>query len=614
MPLSRWFIVSMALGATVSAEAESDPHSYAEPAVVSVSALALDLNVDFAKRELAGTAELKLHWHDASARTLVLDTRDLKIDKVEAIGSDGKAAAATFKLDARDAIFGSALRIQLKQPAPIVRIHYRSVPEASGLQWMKPEQTSSKKHPFMFSQSQAIHARSWIPLQDTPSVRFTYTAHIKAPKALRVVMSADNDAKHTLDGDYSFSMKQAIPSYLLALAVGEIDVRETGPRTAVFAEPYIVTKAAKEFEDTEKMVAAAEKIYGPYRWDRYDILVLPASFPFGGMENPRVTFATPTVIAGDKSLVGLIAHELAHSWSGNLVTNANAQHMWLNEGFTTYVENRIIEAVYGKDVATMQLVVDDQELHAEMAKMKPAEQLLVTDLKGIDPDEGLSGVPYDKGRWFLRFLESRYGRDAFDPFVRSYFDHFAFQSIITDQFLAYYTDNLAKKFPGKVSQAEIDEWLHQPGVPANAPIAHSVRFDVVDKASSDFLAGKLAAKDIPAKAWVTYEWLRFINALPAKPDLAQMKALDQAWKLTGSGNAEIAFRWYVATVRAGYTDARPQIAAFIERIGRRKLVVPIYEELAKTDDGKQFAIAVYKKAKPGYHPLTQGSVDKALGL
>jgi leukotriene-A4 hydrolase len=610
----RWFAIPALLLAAQTLRAEADPHSFAEPTVVSVKALALDLDVDFAKRELAGRAELALDWHDAKARTLVLDTRDLVIDAIDAVGADGKATKASFKLDARDPIFGSALRITFEQAVPTVRIRYRTQPIASGLQWMAPAQTASRKHPFMFSQSQAIHARSWVPLQDTPGVRFTYTARIKAPKGLRVIMSADNAVAHALDGDFRFTMKQPIPSYLLAIAVGELDVRETGPRTAVFAEPSVVGAAAKEFADTEAMVEATEKMYGPYRWDRYDILVLPASFPFGGMENPRVTFATPTIIAGDKSLVGLIAHELAHSWSGNLVTNANAQHMWLNEGFTTYVENRIVEAVYGKEEATMQLVVDDQELRTEIAKMKPGEQKLVTDLKGIDPDEGLTGVPYDKGRWFLRFLESRYGRDAFDPFVRAYFDHFAFKSIITADFLAYYEQNLAKKHPGKVSQAEIDEWLHGTGVPANAPVAHSARFDAVDKAAADFLAGTLAAKDLPAKSWVTYEWLRFVNALPAKPTVAQMKALDEAWKLTGTGNGEVAFRWYVATVRAGYIDARPQIAAFVERIGRRKLVVPIYEELAKSKDGKAFAIAVYRKAKPGYHPMTQGSVEKVLGL
>ena len=606
--------VSVLGSAATDVKAEQDPHSYAEPDTVVVKALTLDLNVDFKRQELAGVAVLALDWRDPQAHTLVLDTRDLVIESIQTVTADGATKDLTYTLDERDPIFGSALRIDTKSSVPSVRIRYRTSPQASGLQWMTAAQTASGKHPFMFSQSQAIHARSWVPLQDTPSVRFTYTAHITAPKALRVVMSADNDIDHALDGDFQFSMKQPIPSYLLAISVGELDVRATGPRTAVFAEPSVVVKAAKEFEDTEAMIRAAEKLYGPYRWERYDILVLPASFPFGGMENPRVTFATPTVIAGDKSLVGLIAHELAHSWSGNLVTNANAQHMWLNEGFTTYVENRIIEAVYGKEVATMQLMVDDQELRTDLKDMKPGEQLLVTDLAGIDPDEGLSSVPYDKGRWFLRFLESRYGRDVFDPFLRAYFDHFAFKSITTPDFLDYYSKNLEKPHCGKVSSAEIDEWLHQPGIPADAPIADSARLDAVDKAVADFLAGTLAAKDIPAKNWVTYEWLRFLNALPAKPTVTQMKALDEAWKLTDAGNAEIAFRWYVATVRAGYTDARPQIAAFMERIGRRKLVVPIYAELAKSDEGKTFAITVYQKAKPGYHPLTQASVEKVLGM
>jgi leukotriene-A4 hydrolase len=605
------YLFSAAFG---SVRAEVDPHSYAEPEKVSVTGLALDLGVDFERQELSGSVLLSLDWHDPDAHELVLDSRDLIIESVTSTDAGGKSQALDYTIDARDPIFGSALRIATKTAVPQVRIRYRTLPQASGLQWMKPAQTASGKHPFMFSQSQAIHARSWVPLQDTPAVRFTYTAHIRAPKPLRVIMSADNDIRHPLNGDFRFTMKQPIPSYLLAISVGEIAVRTTGPRSAVFAEPSVVVSAAREFEDTEKMIEATEKLYGPYRWERYDILVLPASFPFGGMENPRITFATPTVIAGDKSLVGLIAHELAHSWSGNLVTNANAQHMWLNEGFTSYVENRIVEAVYGKDEATMQLVVDRQELATEMKDMKPREQLLVTNLEGIDPDEGLSGVAYDKGRWFLNFLESRYGRDAFDPFLRAYFDHYAFKSIITPDFLRYYSENLEAKYPGKVSSAEIDEWLHQPGIPASAPIAHSARFDAVDSVAAAFLDGKLPASDLPAGQWVTYEWLRFLNALPETPSIAQMKALDKAWKLSDSGNAEIAFRWYVATVRAGYTDARPQIAAFIERIGRRKLVVPIYEELAKSDDGKQFAIAVYKKARPGYHPMTQGTVDKVLGI
>lgn len=610
MSIRDFILVSM-LAVPVTAFA-GDPHSYADTDTVRVRAAALDLKVDFADRRLAGNVRLDLDWKKPDQHALVLDTRDLEIERVFAIDAKGKEKAARFSLDKRDPIFGSALRIDLPEAAPAVRIHYRTAPTASGLQWMTPEQTAGKKRSFMYSQSQAIHARSWVPLQDTPSVRFTYTAQIAAPKGYRVLMSADNDAAHPLNGQFRFAMKQPIPSYLLAIAVGDLAVRETGRRTAVYAEASVVQSAAKEFEDTESMIEAAEKLYGPYRWERYDILVLPASFPFGGMENPRITFATPTVIAGDKSLVGLIAHELAHSWSGNLVTNANWQHMWLNEGFTTYVENRIVEAVYGKDEAVMQLVVDDGEVREEMAEMSDNAQLLVPDLNGVDPDEGLSGVPYNKGRWFLRFLELRYGREAFDPFLRGYFDHFAFQSIDTDQFLAYYEAHLAKPHPGKVSRAEIDAWLHKPGIPADAPVSRSPRFDAVDTARTEWLAGKRKADALGADAWVTYEWLHFLNGLPATLPVEQLQALDTAWKLTGTGNAEVAFRWYALTIRSGYVQARPAIAAFVERIGRRKLVLPLYEALAKTADGKAFARQVYAKAKPGYHPLTQGSVERVL--
>lgn len=611
MSVLRLAAIAAAVVASVPGHA-ADSHSYANTDAVTVSALALDLSVDFGRKQLVGSAELNLDWHDLEAKTIVLDTRDLAIEKIDAIDAAGKATPLKFSVAKADAILGSALTVNVDGAPATLRIRYRTSPKASGLQWMAPSLTANKKHPFMFSQSQAIHARSWVPLQDTPGVRFTYTAHVSVPKALRAVMSADNDPRHALDGDYRFVMKQPIPSYLMAIAVGDIAVKETGPRTAIYAEPSVVDKAAKEFEDTEKMIQTAESIYGPYRWDRYDILVLPASFPFGGMENPRLTFATPTVLAGDKSLVSLVAHELAHSWSGNLVTNANWQNIWLNEGFTTYVENRIVEAVYGKDEANMQLVVDDKELRAELPDMKPAEQLLVPDLKGMDPDDGLSDIPYGKGRWFLRFLESRYGREAFDPFLKSYFDHFAFQSVTTDQFVAYYNEQLAAKYPGKVSAAEIEQWLHQPGIPDNAPVSSSPAFDKVDRAREAWIAGTLPASELPAKNWVTYEWLHFISSLPKKLSGAQIKDLDDNWKLSDTGNAEIAFRWYTLTVDSGYTANRAQIERFIRPIGRRKLVLPIYEALAKTPDGKAFAKQVYAKARPGYHPLTQGSVDKLL--
>jgi leukotriene-A4 hydrolase len=592
--------------------AAADPHSYANTDQVSVRSLALDFSVDFQKREFAGTAELSLDWHDKAAHELVLDTRDLTIEKVEAVDVGAAPRALRWTLAKRDPILGSALHVELAQPASVVRIRYHTAPTASGLQWMAPAQTAGKQHPFVYSQSESIHARSWVPLQDTPSVRFTYTARVHVPKPLRAVMSADNDTRHALDGDYTFKMEQRIPSYLLAVAVGDLAARETGPRSAVYAEPSIVESAAKEFADTEKMIATTEKLYGPYRWDRYDILVLPPSFPFGGMENPRLTFATPTVIVGDKSLVSLVAHELAHSWSGNLVTNAAWKHMWLNEGFTTYVENRIVEAVYGKAQADEEFILAADELRREVDETPKPDQRLVPDFDGRDADDAGSDFAYTKGAWLLRTLEARFGRDAFDTYLRGYFDHFAFQSITTEQMLGYLQPNLLDKFPGKMSRAEVMTWIDEPGIPANATVPQSPRFDAIAAARTEWLAGTRAAADIGAKDWNTHEWMYFLDGLPEKIALDRLVSFDAAWHLTGAANAEVARRWYLVAIRNDYRPARAQMAAYMTRIGRRYLVVPLYEALAKTPEGLTFARATYAKARPGYHPMTQASIEKAL--
>src|SRR5687767_11700247 len=383
------FCLLITLAITVNAQ---DYHSFANPSAVRVTHVDLDWDVLFDQKILKGSATLTV---ERSSRTepLILDTRDLKIEKVET--SAGTAySAGTFTVGASDKILGSSLTIPLPAGANRVRIHYSTSPCASGLQWLGPAQTAGKKDPFMFTQSQAIHARSWIPLQDTPSVRVTYNARVRTPRNLLAVMSAENDAHTPRDGDYSFRMRQPIPSYLIALAVGDLRFRSLGRRTGVYAEPQVIARAARELSDTERMVVATERLYGPYRWGRYDILVLPASFPYGGMENPRLTFATPTILAGDKSLVSLIAHELAHSWSGNLVTNATWRDFWLNEGFTVYLERRIQEAVYGRARAQMEAALGLRDLNEVIASLEDRDEILHIDLKGRDPDEGSNDIPY----------------------------------------------------------------------------------------------------------------------------------------------------------------------------------------------------------------------------
>ena len=588
-----------------------DPNSYAQPERVRIEHLVLDLRADMQARTLAGSAELFLKWQDDKARELVLDTRDLQIRSVQ--GFDGKAwKNLTYRLDAADPTLGSALRIKLSSTLPRVRIGYSTVPEASGLQWLTPEMTSSKQA-FMFSQSQAIHARSWVPLQDTPGVRFTYDARIRTDASLMALMSADNDPKAVRDGDYRFSMPQKIPSYLLAIAVGDVVFKPISGRSGVWAEPGVADAAATEFADTEKMIQVAEKLYGPYQWGRYDMLILPASFPFGGMENPRLSFITPTVIVGDKSLTSLIAHELAHSWSGNLVTNSSWKDIWLNEGFTSYVENRIVEEVYGRELADMENVISQASLAEALKSTPPADQVLaLPPLAGRDPDEALSDVAYIKGQWFLMFLEQRFGRETFDAFLRHWFTTHAFTSSHSAEFERFLTVELLDKHPGKVSIGEIREWLHRPGIPSSAKPAVSSRFVAIDKAQAQWFAGDVLASELASSAWGTQEWVRFLERMPATLTSTQMAELDAAFRFSGTPNPEIAQRWYPLTVRSGYTSARPEIEKFLIAIGRRKLIMPIYAELAKTDDGRMFATTVFEKARPGYHPITIGSVEAAL--
>jgi leukotriene A-4 hydrolase/aminopeptidase len=590
-----------------------DPSKYANLDAFVARHLVLDLTADFTAKTLAGTAELTFDRRDANATEVVLDTRDLKIDNVEAGSGSGSLASTTHRLDAATAAFGSALHITMPAGADRVRITYSTSPGARGLQWLAPSQTAGKKQPFLFSQAQAIQARSFIPLQDTPGVRMTYDATIHTPKDLVAVMAAEMEPSPE-KGVFTFKMPQAIPSYLIAIAIGDLAFKKMSERTGVWAEPSVVDAAAREFEDTEKMITTTESLYGPYRWGRYDLLVLPPSFPFGGMENPRLTFATPTVIAGDKSLVSLVAHELAHSWSGNLVTNATWRDFWLNEGFTTYLERRIVEAVYGKHMADMQAAIGVNDLaDARKTLTVPGDRTLLPDLTGRDPDDAFSTVPYEQGRLFLVFLESKFGRDAFDRFLRKWFDEHAFQSATTEEFLAFLKTNLLASKPEAVSDAQIQEWLHSENIPAFAVLPMSDAFAKVEEARDAWLTGgSIDALAKTTSAWSAQEWIHFVDSLPRKLEANQLTALDRRFKLTDSQNSEIAHVWFRLAIANRYTAAYPAMERYMIRIGRRKLIAPLYRDLAATPDGLALANRIFGKARDGYHPLAQSSIAEIL--
>ncbi|MEX2088191.1 MAG: M1 family metallopeptidase, partial [Bacteroidota bacterium] len=476
---------------------------------------------------------------------------------------------------------GQALTIDITPQTKEVTIAYHTNPNAAALQWLEPSQTAGGKRPFLFTQSQAILARTWVPCQDGPGVRMTYSARVKTRPDLMAVMSATNPTAKTADGVYEFSMPQPIPSYLLALAVGDLAFKSTGPRSGVYAEPSMVDKAAWELEDTEKMIEAAESLYGPYRWDRYDVIVLPPSFPFGGMENPRLTFATPTILAGDRSLVALVAHELAHSWSGNLVTNATWNDFWLNEGFTVYFEHRIMEQVYGRTYSEMLAQLSMQDLQAtinELGATHPDTHLKLN-LGGRDPDEGMTDIAYNKGYFFLRLIEEAVGREKWDAFLKSYFDAFAFGTMTTEGFISYLRENLIHGDKNLEEKIQIDRWVSGPGLPEGAPEVRSGEFGRVEEQLNAWkngaLAGKLATKD-----WTTHHWLHFLRNLPTTLSSEQMADLDKAFAFSRSGNSEILAAWFPHVITHSYQPGYTALENFLMGVGRRKFLKPLYTKLA----------------------------------
>ncbi|MBY6191164.1 M1 family metallopeptidase [Microbulbifer agarilyticus] len=583
-------------------ESGVDYHSFANTNDYLIKHVDLDLTADFDNKVLKGEAILDIQRLTQKNPALILDTRDLDITNVRA-GVGNSLQDVKFSLGKTDPNLGTPLKINLPKGANRVAIQYQTSPGASGVQWLEPQQTAGKKHPFLFTQAQAIHARSFIPLQDSPKVRVTYKATIRTPEELLAVMSANNDPETEKDGVYEFEMPQPIPSYLIALAIGNLEFKPMGERTGVYAEPELLDAAAAEFEDTEDMLEVTEKNYGPYRWDRYDLLILPPSFPFGGMENPRLSFITPTVIAGDKSLVALIAHELAHSWSGNLITNASWRDLWLNEGFTTYLTNRIMQFVYGDERYQMEMALGYDDLKADLDDREDKDEIMAIDLRGRDPDEVFSNIPYEKGSLFLYELEQKIGRENFDQFLMDYFNHFAFQSITTEDFVKYLDQTLLKQYPDKLDRARIQQWIFEPGIPEGAPQPTSDAFTKLDPVRQQWLNGEIKASDIETDGWTFHQWKYFLDGMPEKLSEDQLAELDSTFDLTQSKNNEIAFSWLMIAVRNQYKPAEPRLEDFLVTIGRNKFLRPLYRNMmvhGQSDSAKR----IFEKAKPGYHPLT----------
>lgn len=585
-----------------------DKHTQSNADSVTVKHLDLDIKVDFEEHRISGRASWDIE-NPNNMSQLVLDGYRLTVDSIMV---DGNKVQYTWGAALEH--LGNALKIPITEGSKRVDIYYKSDPSARALQWMEPQQTSGKKHPFLYTQSESIYARSWIPCPDGPGIRFTYDARVQVPTDLLALMSANNPQHKNDSGIYHFNMDVPIPAYLMALGVGDLEFKAIDERTGVYADPVMLEKAHNEFAEVGNMVKTAEELYGPYRWGRYDILVLPSGFPIGGMENPKLTFCTPTIISGDRSLTNLIAHELAHNWSGNLVTNATWNDFWLNEGFTVYFERRLTEKMTDPSYADMLWELGYQDLEHTIADLEAdsliADTRLKLDLTGRDPDDGLTDIAYEKGALFLKHIENTVGREKMDAFLRKYFDEHAFKTITTEQFIQYLNDNLIKGDKALADKINVDAWVYGEKIPADAPRKVAERFVAVDAEREKFLTGTTADK-LNTQGWTTHEWLHFLRKMP-KPLLAgQMAELDKQYNFTNSGNSEIAAQWFVMSVAADYQPAYPAMEQFLATVGRRKFLEPIYGEMLAT--GKEaMAQELYKKYRNNYHPLAHMTFDKSI--
>ncbi len=591
----------------------TDPHSYSNPEQVKVTDIAFNLHLNFKEKRIDGRVLLTLNRINPTA-PIILDTMDLTIHSIKLLDKDGRQTPAKFELSKPNEVLGSSLTIPLNDKAQKIEIFYQSSSTAAGVQWLSAESTSSHK-PFMFTQSEPIGARSWFPCQDTPQVRTTYTATVKAPIGLLAVMSATNPTKKSPTGIYHFKMEQPVPSYLIALAAGDLKFSPLGDRTGVYAEPSVLPKAEFEFAELDKIFAIAERMFGPYLWGRFDVLVMPFSFPYGGMENPRLTFVSPTTISGDRSSVFVVAHELAHSWSGNLTTNANWNEFWLNEGPTTYFERRIIEELYGTKRSEVEWALSYSELLENLDGFKDDQELtkLHTHLDERSPEDGFNGLPYNKGSFFFYELESKLGREKLDQFWRFYFGKYAFKSVTTDDFMyalsSFFDDS------DLIEDLDVKTWVFEPNIPAKWAPPSFPRIKEIQVLAEDFITNRLQ-DSAKITALDSREQGVFLDIILSQSRLnhEQLTTIEKSFALSTSGNAELLAKWFQITIANQFTLNFPQIEKFLMTTGRMRFLVPVFKALNQTNSCQsiEFANKVYGKARASYFKVAQNRLDKLM--
>jgi leukotriene-A4 hydrolase len=579
-----------------------DSTTYADLSQGRIRHIDFQIRVDFASHtlEVEAAYQMQAPLHGS----LYLDTFKIAIQDVRAGGRE-----LEWDFDASDEELGKRLHLKGFDGESGFTLKFRTSPDARALQWMSESQTAGGKHPFLYSQCQASNARSIFPCQDTPSVRFTYSAEVEVPSGLTAVMAAEQVRAPEGTGRFSFHMPQPIPSYLFAIGVANLAFRELGPRTGIYAEPEIIDAAAWEFAETEKTMVEAEKLLGPYLWGRYDMLVLPPSFPYGGMENPRLTFLTPTAILGTRGQASLVTHELAHAWTGNLVTNATWQDFWLNEGWTTYAETRITEILEGRDVTDLTAVYDEKRTLEIMSRagMDAPETYLKYPGEGKDADAFTSIIAYTKGCFFLKECEYAVGREHFDEFIQKYMKTFQFQSLTTEQFL----DFLKAELPQVFEKVDVETWVYKPGMPEAWHRPQSQLYDEVEQALADFKQGKLPTRD-QVRDWHRYQILSFLQGLPEKLPVEDCKTLEDVLELEKRNDDYFLSYFYAICILSGYQEIMPRVEQFVEKIGRMLYLLPIVRAMAQAEWARDRVRPLFESVRQQQHPVTAGAVEEFL--
>ncbi|KAJ6459517.1 peptidase family M1-domain-containing protein [Mycena sanguinolenta] len=634
-----------------------DPTTQSNYDQVASEHISFDWSVDFKAQNLSGSATHRMNVLVDDVKEAIFDTGDLQVTGAEVNGS-----AAAYDLKPKHEVMGSALHVSLpkglkSKTSVDVTVFYKTTKDCAALQWLDKEQTQGKQFPYLFSQCQPIYARTLAPVQDSPSVKITYSAKVASVlpallSAIRVSPPSDGPAH---DGKvigedvvvYTYDQPVPIPSYLIAIACGNVRYRpfpqfeDKQWKTGVWAEPELIDAAYWEFsEDTARFLAAEEKIVIPYKFGVYDLLVLPPSFPYGGMENACLSFLTPTLLTGDRTLVDVVVHEATHSWFGNGVTHAHASHFWLNEGWTTYMERLLLQELHSPPERGFSYIIGAKALRDDLANYsdKPQYQRLVIDFEfGEDPDDAYSRIPYDKGSNLILHLEQTLGGlDVFLPYVKNYVQTFIGKSITTEQWKAHLYDFFSKNGgPEKIKLldgVDWNAWFYGEGLElpvkmtydetlAQASYALADRWDAARSTTANATTFKKSDLDgFNANQIVVF--LERLQSLPPLP-LEHIKHLGTLYALSSTPNAEVRLRFYALALSPPTSEAAAHFVGEAGRWvvgddgtgvikGRMKFCRPIFKAVFEVD--KTLALDIWAKNKEGFHPIAKKLIDKDLGL